>query len=157
MTVRTTVPLKASFTDVRTDLDAPSTFRLQFAQAFLHATGGKLIRPSGVIRRALEVYLDHISALQDPAQEFKRAASASQGSEMNREGRAEASKRFEAALKAAAQGNLPGDFWTLLRGPRAPDMAAALARVEELARFALRPARDPSKKTAPKSAGAPNT
>lgn len=146
-TIRKTVPLTGSSSPVKAELDAHSHFRLQYAQAFLQAAGSQLVRPSGVIRRALEVYLAHLATLEDPRDEFRRATSASRGSFMDAEAREEAAERFKAAHKAATEGTPPGNFSALLLGPHRLDVEAVTARAEELADAVSKEWRRPRKST----------
>lgn len=132
------MPLTGTVSRTQASLDAPSAFALEYAQAFLLASGRQSVPSSAVIRRALALYVVHLAGHKDHPQELREVLRASSAPPMEQDSRKEATVRFQEATAAATQGTLPGSFKDLLWGPNHLDVAALNQRAEDLAATVMR-------------------
>lgn len=70
---RTTQPLTGTHSRVEAGLDYDSLLALAWAQRFLKQGGPQAAHASGVVRRALQVYMRHLQQA-DPAEEYRAVA-----------------------------------------------------------------------------------
>jgi hypothetical protein len=127
---RTTVPLNSTIKDTQASLNAEAAFALDFALAWLGKAGSLKVRQSAVIRRALDLYVQHLEACTqpggDPEQEVRMVHRASES--MNREDHLQAPRRLQAV---PANAPLP-PYRDLLEGPNRWDVAAFNEGVDKL-------------------------
>jgi hypothetical protein len=125
------VPLTGTTQAVKAYLDHRSALGAAFAQVWFRRAGSPKVPVSGVIRRALAVYLCHLERPDvDPAAEVRAARSACVVSNPDEDTRAAAWRRME----LHAQGNNPlPTFRDVLYGPQeASSWASFEGRVDEL-------------------------
>lgn len=153
---RTTLALRGTVAACTAQLDFPSTFAIGWARQWLRSGPGAMgVDPlaSGVIRRALQVYVRHLEdPTTDPQQEACAVRLACSASTVDADAREGAWKRLE----AHEAGEPMPIYLDALHGPPvtgALDMDALTERAEELAAQALR-ARRPKARTSPPPAPA---
>jgi hypothetical protein len=129
---RKTVPLTGTAAKVQASLDFRSTLALSYATEWLKRASGGLQAPSsGVIRRALALYVQHLTdkGSGGALDEFKAVQRACQTSSTPQEDQEAASERLEGFSQAEP---LP-TFQHVLYGPQwASECAAAEARHAQL-------------------------
>ena len=72
---RTSVPLSGTLAKSQASLDSASVLAVAYAQAWLQCTGSPSVPLSGIVRRALGRYVDHLDSA-DPAIEVPAVARA---------------------------------------------------------------------------------
>lgn len=148
---RTTLPIRGTFETYKSQLDFPSAFAIAWARQWLRSGPGAMgvdALVSGVIRRALQVYVRHLEdPTTDPQQEACAVRLACSASTVDADAREGAWKRLE----AHEAGKPMPAYLDALRGPPvagALDMDALTERAEELAAQALRTRRGRPRTTA---------
>ena len=138
---RTTLPIRGTFETCKAQLDFPSTFAIAWARQWLRSGPAAIgVDPlvSGVIRRALQVYVRHLEdPSTDPRQEACAVRLACSAGTVDDDAQQGAWKRLE----AHKTGEPMPTYLDALRGPPvagALDMDALTERAEELAAQALR-------------------
>lgn len=124
---RTTIRLTGTVQSTQAGLSHSTAFALPWAQAWLSRAGSKKVPTGGLIRRALEVYVQHLEACTDHRWEVMavhRACTAIKPAE----GAKEAALQRLAAIPA---GDPLPPCRDVLYGPDRLDLAALDARVEE--------------------------
>ena len=127
--VRTTVPLTGTVAKTHVSLDHASVLGIAYAQAWLLRNGSKKVPPSGVIRRALSLYLAHLDSPDtSPRDEVAAVRNGCQSFTPDDEARKAALERLQ---QANSTGELP-PWRDVLYGPQWRSERAALdARVDE--------------------------
>lgn len=128
---RTTVPLTGTGHQTKTYLDLRSHLALSYAGAWLRNAGGLKVPSSGVIRRALALYVQHLSdkGPTEALDEFKAVQRACRASPTPQDDQEAALQRLEGLAYAEP---LPS-FEAVLYGPQwASEQAASRARYEQL-------------------------
>lgn len=127
---RTTTPLTSTVFKFQASLDFTSSLALSYAERWLIHAGGLQVPASGVIRRALALYVQHLNKDTTAAlEEFKSVQRACRVSSTPQEDQEAALQRMDGLTHTEP---LPR-FEEVLHGPRwASDMAASQARYEQL-------------------------
>lgn len=128
---RKTVPLTGTSSKVQASLDFTSNLALSYAGAWLHRAGGFKVPSSGVVRRALALYVQHLSYKDttEALEEFKAVQRACRASPTPQDDQEAALQRLEGMTQAEP---LPS-FEAVLYGPQwASEQAASRARYEQL-------------------------
>ena len=133
--VRRTVPLKGTVTRHVARLDLPSIVAVRYGRAWFRvasAPAAPTVHESAVVRRALRVYMDHLSSPSlDPAREVGELLRCSRSVAPSEDTRTATLARLEEAEGASA---LPA-FDHMLTNPGAAAMVAEVDhRAEELYR-----------------------
>jgi hypothetical protein len=123
---RKTVPLNSTIRDTQSSLNAESAFALDYAIAWLGKAGSLRVRRSAVIRRALNLYAEHLGGCTDPEQEVRLVHRASES--LNCEAHLGAAKR----LQAVPDGDPLPPYQDLLWGPNRFDLAGFNSRLEQV-------------------------
>jgi hypothetical protein len=127
---RTTLAMRGTTSSPEVRLDFPSQLAIEYARQRLKGELGADPLASGVARRALALYMEHLAGPGlDPVQEARAVKSACSTSTVDPEDRQAALKR----LDAHQQGQSFPAFQDVLHGPhRAAQRAAFEDRVEAL-------------------------
>lgn len=127
--VRTTVPLTGTVLKTHVCMDHESVLGIAYVQAWLTRNGSKKVPPSGVIRRAISVYLRHLDSLDTaPRDEVTAVRNGCHSTKPDDEAREAAVERLQ---QANAAGELP-PWPDVLHGPQWRAERAALdAAVDE--------------------------
>jgi len=126
---RTTLALTATHSTPQASLSYEADLALRYAGLWLRAAGSPKVPASGVIRRALEVYVRHLEAAHGPS-EVRAVKSAC----VPLPPRPETQQMAELRLYACQPGEPLPPFSVVLRGPNAArEMAELTARAEAIA------------------------
>lgn len=127
---RTTTPLTSTVSKFQASLDFTSSLALTYAERWLIHAGGLQVPASGVIRRALALYAQHLNKdTTEALEEFKSVQRACRVSSTPQEDQEAALQRLNSVQ---APEPLPA-FLDVLRGPQwASDMAVSQDRYEQL-------------------------
>ena len=132
---RTTLPIRGTAATYKAQLDFPSQLAVAWARKWLQTGPGAMgVDPlvSGVMRRALQVYISHLSDLNtDPLHEARCVRACGNASTYTEEAQQDAQER----LQAHQPGQPMPTYQSVLQGPheaQALDFRAIEARADEL-------------------------
>jgi hypothetical protein len=125
---RTTLALKGTTFRTSAQLDHRSTVALQWSYRWLSAAGGLKVPASGVLRRALALYVHHLEQPGTDQEEEVRAVRIACASTLPDKNDQQAAMQ---RLDATPVGTMPPPYLEVLHGPGAAARAAALTETAE--------------------------
>lgn len=138
---RTTLALKGTTFRTSAQLDHRAAVALAWASRWLTAASGLSVPASGVLRRALALYVHHLEQLGSDKAEEVRAVRLACSSTLTDKDHQQAAMQ---CLEATPAGAMPLPFLEVLHGPGAAARAAALTeQAESLAAQCMPRSRQP--------------